>query len=135
MTAIVGAFFLIFTSSTSAFAHGEDKPGPHKGIVRMPGAFHTELVPHTLTRYEVFLLDMDWKNATVEKSKVAAVLKTVDGKKVSLACAASRESFTCNLSDGQSPKLGDKLLVKATRKGTSGDEAIYEFPLQLPGGH
>ena len=39
------AFLVTFILMTSqSWAHGEDKYGPHKGFIRMPGAFHTELV-------------------------------------------------------------------------------------------
>lgn len=36
--------FIIAIGSSIAFAHGEVKAGPHNGFIRMPGAFHTELV-------------------------------------------------------------------------------------------
>lgn len=34
----------IALSWSSSFAHGEGKPGPNGGEIRMPGAFHTEAI-------------------------------------------------------------------------------------------
>ena len=34
----------MLVSSILAFAHGEDKPGPHGGHIKMPANFHTEVI-------------------------------------------------------------------------------------------
>ena len=54
-------YLILFASiwtATNAFAHGEDKAGPHGGFIRMPGAYHTEVVPVSKNQAKVYLLDM-----------------------------------------------------------------------------
>ena len=102
--------------SNVVFSHGENKLGPHNGYVRMPGAFHTEVVPAGKDQIKVYLLDIDWKNPSVVKSEVKAsiVSKTNEdatciiqenyflcqfSKKVSL----NKKSRTANFSDTRRP--------------------------------
>jgi hypothetical protein len=51
----------------------------------MPGAFHTELVKKSDQKFKVFLLDINFGNATTHKSSVEAAL-TKKGKNSSLVC-------------------------------------------------
>jgi hypothetical protein len=118
----------VVASSSLAFAHGEDAPGPHGGDVRMPGAFHTE-VKLGEKSLQVYLLDMNFANPIVEKSDVSATLK--QGKKnVSLKCAPAGEAFSCDLPKGQQLKSGE-LEVKANRGGLQGNVATYSLPLKF----
>ena len=64
-----------FGSAREGHAHGEDRPGPHGGIIRMPGAFHTELRPKSNREFELFLLDMKWGEPSVAQSSVEAASK------------------------------------------------------------
>ncbi len=73
-------FAIVTTLSLNVFAHGEDKPGPHGGFIRMPGAFHTEVVKEK-EGYRVYLLDINWKNPSVLDSAVLASIEV--GKKQS----------------------------------------------------
>lgn len=108
-----------------AFSHGEDHPGPHGGKIQMPGAFHTEVLSQK-DKVQIFLLDMNFENPTVESSTLSAYLKT-DKTKHKLTCDKSTNSFSChipkNLSKGQ-------LILEATRSGAKGNEAIYNWPLK-----
>jgi hypothetical protein len=114
--------------SSVAFAHGEDAPGPHGGDVRMPGAFHTE-VKLGEKSVQVYLLDMNFANPTVDKSKVSATLKQA-GQQVALKCAPVGEAFSCELPKGQQLKSGE-LEVKANRSGLQGNVATYALPLKF----
>lgn len=67
-TIVTGLLLSIF--STHASAHGENKPGPNGGYIRMPGAFHTEIVPNGKHKIKVYLLDIEWKNPSVINSKL-----------------------------------------------------------------
>ena len=58
ITALI--FSTLTVLSVNLFAHGEDKPGPHGGYIRMPGSFHTEVVKEK-AGYRVYLLDINWK--------------------------------------------------------------------------
>jgi hypothetical protein len=118
----------VFASSSLAFAHGEDAPGPHGGDVRMPGAFHTE-VKLGEKSLQVYLLDMNFANPIVEKSDVSATLKQ-GSKTVSLKCAPVGEAFSCDLPKGQQLKSGE-LEVKANRAGLQGNVAAYSLPLKF----
>lgn len=120
---------LAFILSSIALAHGEDKLGPNKGYIRMPGPFHTELVPQGNESIRVYLLDMNWKNPTTEKSsltvKIAAANKTTD-----LSCSAQKNYFECKLPKGTSLASGF-IEVNADRGGVKGNTATYSLPLKL----
>lgn len=107
------------------FAHGEDKAGPHGGFIRMPGAYHTEVVPEK-KGYRVYLLDINWKNPTVQNSSVSASIHS--GKKITaLTCTKETESYFCSTNLPQSGEL--QLLTK--RAGQPGATASYKLPLKL----
>jgi hypothetical protein len=111
-----------------SWAHGEDKPGPNGGMIRMPGAFHTEVLLENGKQFRVYLLDINFGAATVEKSSVQAEVR--DEKKISkLTCSAEKNSFVCSLPNGLKPK--GELIVKATRMGAPGIDAVYELPLKF----
>ncbi len=118
--------FILFLSLT-AFAHGEDKPGPHGGHIRMPSAFHTEVVVDNNTSLRVYLLDLQFQNPLTEKSKVTVTLK--DKKKtIKFACPAMNDHFHCT---SKTAFTGGKLSVKASRSGISAPKAaVYELPLK-----
>ena len=67
--------FASLTQLDFAFAHGENVLGPNGGHIRMPGAFHTELVQTSDQGFKVFLLDVDWKNPVTSNSAVEARLR------------------------------------------------------------
>jgi len=101
-------------------SHGENKPGPHGGFIKMPGAFHTEVVPVSKTQVQVFLLDMDWKNPITDKSSV-----TANG----MICKPKDTTFICDLGKKANIEKKGKLEIKATRLEQKGNSAIYELPL------
>jgi len=110
------------------WAHGEDKPGPHGGFIRMPGGFHTE-VKLAEEKLQIYLLDIHWKDPVTEKSKVEVEYKTSTGA-TKLACRAEQTFFSCELPKGFNKDSG-KLLVMAERKGMKGAKAEYDLPLKL----
>lgn len=125
-------FSIIFLLSTlisyKAFAHGEDKPGPNNGFIRMPGTFHTELVPETDGNFRVYLFDVNNKNPAVKDSSVE--FKVKDGKSVvSFKCLPMDDHFLC----ANEKKITDfkkaQIVIKAKRLGVKGTEAVYDFPL------
>ena len=120
---ILFSFIQIF--SFQIFAHGEDKPGPHGGYIRMPGAFHTEVLKDK-EGYRVYLLDMNWEKPTTVDSSVNVVIKT-GKKKVEIKCTAEKDSFLCKT------KLKEKgeLQLTAKREGQMGNETVYKLPLKF----
>jgi hypothetical protein len=118
---------------TFAMAHGEDKPGPHQGYLQMPGAFHTELVLDKDQSVHVYLLDIEFKNPTVQDSSVEVTYQ--NGKKIiPFKCTVmGSDHFHCLTSEKYSTKKGD-FKVKATREKAVGNEAIYKLPLKLSSG-
>ena len=116
--------------STNSFAHGEDKPGPHGGFVRMPGALHTEVLAISDTEFQIYLLDVEWKNPTIEGSSVTAKLKR-GVKEIQLECSPIENRFSCRTPKGEKHKKKDELQVTANRKGISGNVASYKLPLKL----
>jgi len=118
-------FSALFALSINAYAHGEDKPGPHGGYVRMPGAFHTEVVKEK-EGYRVYLLDINWKNPSVLDSTVSAFIQ-VDKNKTDLTCTKEADSYVCKSS---LPQKGD-LNILAKREGQTGRTAVYKLPLKF----
>lgn len=114
---------LLLLSPQAALSHGEDRPGPHGGHIRMPGVFHTEVVQAGKDTAKIYLLDLHWKNPT-RKGKVEARL----GKKVA-TCRARDDHFSCVF-----PKESDLskgiLTILAEREGDKGVEVFYELPLR-----
>lgn len=76
-----------------AHAHGENKPGPHGGWIRMPGAFHTEVVP-VKEGFKVYLLDIQFQNPIVTHSSVTASIQS-NNQTISLACKSRSDYFYC----------------------------------------
>lgn len=122
---------LIITSvlSNTAFSHGEDKLGPHKGFIRMPGAFHTEVIPVGKNEIKVFLLDIEWKNPSVAHSEVKASI--VSEKITEAVCVTKETFFLCRFPKQVDLKKKAELQVLANREGQAGAVAKYNLPLKL----
>lgn len=121
------ACFLILSANHTVRAHGEDKPGPHDGHIRMPGGFHTELMLDDKQDAHIFLLDMAFKNPTVKDSKIE--MKHVLGKKeVPFECSVMGGNHFHCVATSKYPLKGE-LRIKATRENAVGGEAIYKLPL------
>lgn len=120
---------LSFTLSSSAFAHGEDKYGPNKGHIRMPGAFHTELVLKDPTSVEIYLLDINFQNPIVDKSTVL-VDATLGKESWALNCKTqtATKSFLCQSNKDLSKS---KIKVLANRNQQQGNVAEYQLPLPI----
>ena len=127
-TFIVCVGLSLFGGASSAFAHGEDKPGPHGGVIRMPGAFHTEVVAQGDNAIDVYLLDIHWKNPIVKDSSLNVI--HVDGERqTALNCKPRETLFSCQ---GESAAFkSGSLTVKASRLGTQGIEVTYPLPLRV----
>lgn len=110
-----------------SFGHGEDKPGPNGGHIRMPGAFHTELVVDKNNKFKVYLLDLDWKNPTVQNSSVQ--LK-VNSDKNLIRCEKNNNYFQCQPTQIFALNKANTISIIAIRDGAIGAEAIYVFPLK-----
>lgn len=118
--------FLFCFFSQFAFSHGENKPGPHGGHIRMPGAFHTELLLDQQI-VKVYLLDMSFKNPMTTNSTVG--LKILSGESSQdISCEKKSNFFECRLPVTDKIK---EIRVKAARAGSAGKEAIYPFPLAV----
>lgn len=117
----------VVCSPLFVFAHGEDKPGPHGGAIRMPGAFHTEVMTTNARTIKVHLLDMDWKNPTTKDSSVRASL---DSKNF-VDCTKEGVAFTCVFAKGNLERKG-RLILRARREGAQGNDATYPLPLVIP---
>ncbi len=125
MKTILASILLVI--SLKAFAHGEDKFGPNGGYLKMPGGFHTEVVPEKDGKIKIYLLDINFKNPTVKNSKVTASINN-DSKK-DLKCTGKRNHFICETTKAELTK--GTLNIVAERSTVKGAEAIYELPLAL----
>lgn len=121
---------LIFSTLTAlslnVFAHGEDKPGPHGGHIRMPGAYHTEVVKEK-DGYRVYLLDINWKNPSVLDSDVKASVQ-VSKKNTELTCTKESDSYLCKSSLPQKGILN----ISSKREGQTGaTPSSHKLPLKF----
>ncbi len=125
---IITLALIVFSSL--AEAHGEDQPGPNGGFIKMPGAFHTEVVPIDKTKLKVFLLDFEWKNPLVKDSAVTVTHKL---KAVSTAkCEPQGTHFACEFPKTVDlSRKGGQLTVEAQREKQKGNAAVYQLPLAL----
>lgn len=119
---------LLVISSFNAFAHGENVPGPHGGHIRMPGAFHTELVLNSDSA-KVYLLDARFKNPMTKNSQVGLILNSHHESK-EISCIVKEDHFDCPLPAKLTGFSG--ISVKAVRNGAKGQEAKYPLPLSFP---
>lgn len=119
-------FSILTALSLNVFAHGEDKPGPHGGYIRMPGAFHTEVVKEK-NGYRIYLLDINWKNPSVLDSDVKASIQ-VGKNKTDLSCTKESDSYLCLSSLPQKGVLN----INSKREGqVGGIPSSYNLPLKF----
>jgi hypothetical protein len=122
--------YLLFTFfiAHGALAHQMDKLGPNGGFVKMPGAYHMELV-ETADSLKVYLLDMNFKDALTKNSSVSIVYSGT--KQSQTNCKEQENHFIC-----PKPKEGLNqykfALVSSTRNKIKGGVARYDLPLKLP---
>lgn len=121
---------LLLITSTSAFAHGEDKFGPNKGYIRMPSTYHTELVPQNDGNFVVFLYDLQNKNPKTEDSSVELRVKDTKGETV-FKCSPMEDHFMCSNEKKVNVGSSGKIILKTKRLGIKAPDAIYELPLRL----
>lgn len=109
-------------------AHGEDKPGPHGGHIKMPANFHTEVIADKDGSFHIYLLDIQFQNPTVKDSEIKAYVKS-GKKKTNLKCnVMGTNHFHCK---GSKPIKTGSLILKAKREGTwAGMDAKYDLPLK-----
>ena len=134
---IMGGLVLVAATATlstsTARAHGEDKLGPNRGFVQMPGPFHTEVVPEGAFKFRIYLLDFEFKNPMLRNSSVQARWENGSSSK-SAKCVSESNHFLCEFPSQARLERG-RLIVKATRDKQLGTEAVYELPLKLKPSH
>ncbi|XDD42170.1 hypothetical protein AB3N58_12805 [Leptospira sp. WS60.C2] len=119
--------FSAFLAIQPMFAHGEHKPGPNGGVIRMPGAFHTEVLSYKNLGFKVYLLDINFENPTSKNSDVSATILNA-GKEVRLKCSGHPDHFYCEVPKGSSVEEGE-LHLSPVWKGQKGAEVKYKLPL------
>lgn len=95
----------------------------------MPGAFHTELLPVSDNTFKVYLLDLEWRNPSLQQ----AALKVRFNENGETAQCEPREEkyYFCKFSHKVKLREKGKLVVSAERAGQKGRPVIYELPLRL----
>jgi hypothetical protein len=111
------------------YAHGEDKLGPNGGFIRMPGAFHTEILPLGANKLKVYLLDINWKNPSVSNSSLSV---TLNSKKIPKdKCQIKEKYYLCEFPKGVDLTKKGELSIEAQRENQKGNKVSYELPLKL----
>lgn len=121
--------FALAARPSIARAHGDGKPGPHGGIIRMPGAFHTEVVPGKAGGFDVYVLDVSFANPTTKDVSLGVHFQPGKGAAVGVECSPSGDHFACKLPKGA---VHGELVVHAKRGGAEGAPASYPVPLVVP---
>ncbi|OFZ31100.1 MAG: hypothetical protein A2622_00410 [Bdellovibrionales bacterium RIFCSPHIGHO2_01_FULL_40_29] len=121
------AVILLSLGGSTGWTHGEDKPGPHGGFIRMPGAFHTEVLPEAKNSLKVYLLDMQWKNPTTEKSSLVV---TLTKPAVKADCTTVENFYYCEFPESVDLSQKADLKVLAKRDGQQGQSVTYPLPLK-----
>lgn len=117
---VITLFFLCF--SHFAYAHGEDKPGPRGGIIRMPGSFHTEFIKDGST-LKIYLLDFNFEDPITENSSVSG--EVVEGDVVdSLLCTPEEDFFRCSAKNLDINKATE-IRITSTRDNKPGVVVTY----------
>lgn len=121
--------FMIYSTLTFfSYSHGMSDLGPHQGHIQMPGPFHTELVADQDGKtLRVYLLDIEIKNPTLKNSTIQVTLKNKNT--LAIVCTPQMEYFKCTSS--VKFKNSDEIIIKATREGVVGNDAIYKWPLTV----
>jgi len=129
--AMFSALCVSFLQASVVHAHGEDKPGPHKGFIRMPGPFHTEVMQSSDHKIKVYLLDMAFKNPTTKDSSVSVTYVSKSFREQGHCQVEAKNHYLCRFSPRV--KLGSpgELIVNAVRNNVKGNAAVYELPLSL----
>lgn len=124
---------LTLSNVTQSFAHGENKKGPHSGYIRMPGAFHTEVVPTGKHQLKVYLLDIDWKNPSILNSKL--IVSYSQKSPIVAQCKAVENAYHCIFPN--SVRLDQKgiLEVTAERESQKGIMVHYPLPFKIENEH
>lgn len=124
---MIQIFIMMLFSCLFAHGHGEDKPGPHGGYIRMPAGFHIEVLHQGPNAFKVYLLDMEWKNPVVKSSSVKATFK--DKTQVEGKCAVKTDFFLCSFDKGLSLDDGE-LIIESTREKQVGNPITFPLPLR-----
>jgi hypothetical protein len=124
----LSALIILLALANTAYAHGEDEPGPHNGYIKMPGAYHIEVIPakHAV---DIMLLDVNFKNPTVLNSHIKAKVKTGD-QTYTLKCESMDNYFSCPLHEKMLSNKGT-LIIESERQLAEGTPVEYPLPLRL----
>lgn len=121
---------LLLTSA--CYAHGEDQPGPHHGIIRMPGDYHVEVIPDK-DALNIMLLDVNFKNPTVLNSSIKVKIKHGHNAYV-LRCESMDNYFSCPVSEKMLAQNGT-LQIESERQQSEGAAVEYPLPLKMAEEH
>ncbi|MEI1277859.1 hypothetical protein V6Z05_05990 [Leptospira venezuelensis] len=123
---------LAFLFNFPIFSHGENKPGPHGGLIRMPGDFHVEILDLGNSKFRIYLLDINFQNPSLKSSSVNAKIRTSEGYK-NLSCETLDNSFICE-GDPKVKKTKGELILISIRENSKGSEIKLELPLKKDNG-
>lgn len=121
---------ILLTASLNTFAHGEEKLGPNGGYLKMPGNFHTEVVPEKNGKLKVYLLDINFKNPTVKDSSISVSVNNSSKKEIK--CSVKKNHFLCDTVKADLKK--GTLTIVAEKEKVKGADAVYQLPLALAKG-
>lgn len=117
--------FVTLLFSFAAFGHGMNKAGPNGGYIRMPGAYHIELVSNE-AETKVYVLDFEFKKLPLTKAQISMTLK--GAKESSVKCIKEVEAFKCDIK-GSELKKYTEIIINSSRSGEKAVDSTYKLPL------
>lgn len=99
--------------------------GPHKGVIRKLGEFHTEVVIGSNNEIRVFLLDQTKKKTVKPTGSLVATLEMKDKTLATIPCPARADFFICAFEETYPVRSAKSLTLETLRKGAKGHQAKY----------
>lgn len=101
--------------------------GPHQGHLLSAGNFNLEVVWDKNLTAQVYLLDAEYKNETVQNSEVG-IFMVAGNVESEMSCQTVENHFECK-QNGKKFKKGE-LSISAKRNGSQGEEIKLKVPIE-----
>ena len=115
--------------SSNSFAHGMNKPGVNNGYVRMPGAYHVELVPIS-EGFRVYFQDIQFKSISTKDATLNLVVKAQTS--ATIGCKKEEaNTFVCPVEKAALKGATELVLESSINNGKTKGSSVYKYPLSF----
>lgn len=129
MKASFVTLFITCLFSSNSFAHGMNKPGTNNGYVRMPGAYHVELVP-VAEGFRVYFQDIQFKAISTKDATLNLIVKS--NTVATIGCKKEGASaFLCPVDKSALKGARELVLESSINNGKTKASSAYKYPLSF----